>query len=415
MRLLHTSDWHLGQDFHGFSREYEHQAFLTWLENQLEEQGVDALVVSGDIFDNQNPPIAAMRMLFQFIGRAVRRVPNLDIVLIGGNHDSAGRLEAPSPLLDELGVRVVGSLPRDANGGIDPDRLLLPLTDRHGERVALCAAVPFLRLPDLPSLDDEGQEPALIRGVREVYRRVHELCADRLERGEGLVMTGHCYMTGSEISELSERRILGGNQHALPHDLIPTAASYGALGHLHKPQRVGGRETLRYSGSPLPLSLTERHYPHQVVLVDLEGSAAQVQPLPVPRAVDVIRIPNAGAASPEEVLRDLRALDLSHDPGRDRQPYLEVVVALDRPAPSLRRDVEEALAGKPVRLARLAVQSAARPGSEPQSIRPDLGELQPEDVFLRCWDRQFSADPPKDILGAFRHLLETVESEEAVS
>lgn len=114
MRLLHTSDWHLGQEFHEHPRDHEHEAFLGWLADALEEHRIDALIVAGDIYDSQNPPIAAQKQLYRFIAGIRGRMPKLDIVLVGGNHDSAGRLEAPGPLLEPLGVRVVGSLARAA-------------------------------------------------------------------------------------------------------------------------------------------------------------------------------------------------------------------------------------------------------------------------------------------------------------
>jgi exonuclease SbcD len=407
MRIIHTADWHLGQEFHGFERAHEHAAFLAWLADRLEEHDVDALVVTGDIFDSQNPPITAQRQLYGFLADVARRLPSLDVVLIGGNHDSAGRLEAPIPLLEAFRVRVVGSLPRDGDGRLDPDRLLAPLTDRHGEPVALCAAVPFLRLPDLPAAAEA--DDALIAGVRRIYGEALDLAAARRQPGQHLLVTGHCYMTGTELSEVSERRILGGNQHALPADIFPDDLAYVALGHLHKPQVVGGKQHVRYSGSPLPLSVSEINYRHQVVLVELQAEGTHVTALPVPRAVDVLRVPATGAAPPDVVLEQLRALDVGEERPWAWQPYLEVAVILDRPAPSLRRDVEEALAGKPVRLARLSVQAAAAP-SAVAVVQPDLDTLQPEEVFARRWRREYpDSDPPEDILGCFRELLEGLD------
>lgn len=410
MRLLHTSDWHLGQEFHGFTREHEHQAFLDWLEDALEEHAVNALVVAGDIYDSQNPPISAQRQLYRFLSRARRRLPDLDVVLVGGNHDSAGRLEAPRPLLEEFGVHVVGSLPRIA-GRPDIDRLTIPLHNRHGEVAALCAAVPFLRLPDLPAMPADTPEDALVWGVRQVYVEVLNGVAARLAGGQSLIATGHCYMTGCALSDLSERRILGGNQHALPDDIFGDRVAYAALGHLHKAQRVGGRETVRYCGSPLPLSVTEHAYRHQVLLVDLDGGQATVTPLPVPRLVDILRIPASGAAPADAVLPALRALPAQEDLSFARQPYLDVVVSAGGPTPGLRRDVEEAIRGKGVRLARLKVEQQTVDRDAPALSAPDLEDLDPEDVFLRCWARSHPDAPPQATLDAFRELLETLDHE----
>jgi exonuclease SbcD len=408
MRILHTSDWHLGQEFHGFAREAEHEAFLAWLIEQLEAQAVDALLVTGDIYDSQNPPISAQKQLYRFISAARRRLPRLDIVLVGGNHDSAGRLEAPGPLLEEFGVRVVGSLPRGEDGALDPDRLVLPLRDRAGKVAALCVAVPFLRLPDLPPAAEDDGEDRLIAGVRAIYETALAEAAAMVSPGQSLVVTGHCFMTGAEVSDLSERRIFGGNQQALPVSLFPESVTYVALGHLHKAQRVGGRDAVRYCGSPLPLSVTERAYHHQVILVDLDGPSALVTPLMVPRAVEIVRVPARGAAPPAEVLAALRLLEADPKVPRAVQPYLDVVVALSEPAPGLRRDIDEALAGKGVRLARLKAESAGVVVAQPDAPI-DLETLSPEEVFVQCWRRAHADGPPDAYLGAFRELLHAVE------
>lgn len=410
LRLLHTSDWHLGQELHGLSREAEHRAFLEWLLRTLDEREVDALLVTGDVFDSQNPPVAAQAMLYEFLARAKRTRPDLDVVIIGGNHDSAARLEAPDAILRPLDVHVVGSLPKD------PERLLVPVTGRDGTARALVAAIPFLRLADLPVPTDEVDDP-LVWGVRVLHEQVLGLARARAEAaGLPLVATGHCYMVGTALSELSERRILGGNQHALPVDLFPQDCAYVALGHLHKPQSVGGRETVRYAGSPFPLSVTEKDYRHQVVLVEIDGAtSAKVESIAIPRTVDYLRVPATGAAPPDQVVAALRALAVPEDPGRDLRPYLEVVVRLDRPSPSLRHEIEQALAGKPVRLCRLAVDYA--PGAEaamPAAAEtPDLAGLHPEEVFTRAWARLYPETAPEDShLHAFRELLEGLHDDD---
>jgi exonuclease SbcD len=223
-----------------------------------------------------------------------------------------------------------------------------------------------------------------------------------------LVVTGHCFMTGGEVSDLSERRIFGGNQQALPVSLFPDSISYVALGHLHKAQRVGGRDSVRYCGSPLPLSVTEREYRHQVLLVDLDGPSASVTPLVVPRAVEILRVPARGAASPEEALATLRLLEADPAVPRPLQPYLDVVVTLTEPAPGLRRDIDEALAGKGVRLARLKTETAGKVVAQPDAP-VDLETLPPEEVFVQCWRRVHADGPPDAYLGAFRELLHAVE------
>lgn len=415
MRILHTSDWHIGQEFHGYPRDYEHQVFLDWLEEALAEHRVDALIVAGDIYDSQNPPISAQKQLYRFIAGVRRRMPDLDIVLVGGNHDSAGRLEAPGPLLEPLGVRVVGSMARAADGTLDTERLTVPLHDASGAQAAVCAAVPFLRLSDLPPVNDASVTDPLVWGVRTVYAEVLAAITARMEPGQALIATGHCYMTGGDLSELSERRILGGNQHALPVDIFPDAVTYAALGHLHKAQKVGGQDRVRYSGSPLPLSVAERDYRHQVLLVDVEGPAAAVTPLPVPRPVEILRIPATGAASPDAALAALRALPAEADRPRHLWPYLHVAVTAAEPIPGLRRDVEEAIAGKGLRLARIDKVNDRPAMALAPDVLPDLETVHPEEVFVQCWRGAHDAEPPAEYLDAFRELLEGLENGEVAA
>src|SRR6187455_1196021 len=126
MRLLHTSDWHLGHTLRGeVARELEHQAFLTWLLERCVDERADALVITGDVFESATPPASAERMWFEFLAAARRACPAMDIIAIAGNHDSPARLGAASSVLRELGVHVLGGLPRTAAGAIDLDRVLI--------------------------------------------------------------------------------------------------------------------------------------------------------------------------------------------------------------------------------------------------------------------------------------------------
>ncbi|WP_296949941.1 exonuclease SbcCD subunit D C-terminal domain-containing protein [uncultured Massilia sp.] len=416
MRLLHTSDWHLGQTLHNFDRTYEHQCFLDWLLDTIVEQDADALLVAGDVFDNANPSAASQRQLYRFLQQARARKPQLDIVIIAGNHDSAGRLEAPGPLLEAHGTRVVGHVTRGADGEIDLERLLVPLSGKDGAVAAWCVAIPFLRPGDVPrdvprdpppeGADDDAFD-AYLAGTALLYQRAHALARMRAAPGQPIVAMGHCHMMGGEPSQDSERRIVIGGSEALPSSLFAPDVAYAALGHLHLAQRVGRQEHLRYSGSPLPLSFAEVGYRHQVLRVDLDGAGpAVIEALPVPRAVALLRVPPAPAPLPD-VLAALADLDLPDDLPAHAWPYLEVRVLLDGPEPGLRAQVEAALEGKPVRLAKIEPtrRVTTTAGIEPALSLDQLAQLQPDDIFRRLWQQRFGADAPDDQLAAFAELL----------
>jgi exonuclease SbcD len=408
MRLLHTSDWHLGQTLHTFDRTYEHQCFLDWLLETIVAEQADALLIAGDVFDNANPSAAAQRQLYRFLQQARTRAPHLQVVVIAGNHDSAGRLEAPGPLLEAHGVTVLGNVVRGADGSIDLERLLVPLRDRAGTVKAWCLAIPFLRPGDLPRVEPGELEAAdpYLHGIALLYQQAYALAKSKCANGEAVLAMGHCHMVDGQASQDSERRIVIGGTEALPATMFDPELAYAALGHLHLAQRVGKQEHLRYSGSPLPLSFAEVGYQHQVLRVDLDGcSAREVASLPVPRAVDLLRVPPRPAPL-AEALAALAALELADLPPH-AQPFLEVRVLLDAPEPGLRAQIEAAIAGKPVRLAKIEPTrkvTTVAPADDAMTL-DQLAQLQPDDIFRRLYRQRFNEDAPGDQLSAFAELM----------
>ena len=415
MRLLHTSDWHLGQTLHNFDRGYEHGRFLDWLVETLAAESIDVLLVAGDIFDNANPSAAAHRQLYRFLQQAKARVPHLQVVVIAGNHDSPGRLEAPTPLLEAHGTVVVGNVARTPDGEVDVERLLVPLRRRDGTVGAWCLAIPFLRPGDVPRAAADDAESGLdpyLHGTTLLYRQAFALAQSRRTGAEAVVAMGHCHMVDGQSSQDSERRIVIGGTEALPASMFDPQVAYVALGHLHLAQRVGGHEHRRYCGSPLPLSFSEVGYQHQVLRIDLDGPAvAAVTPLPVPRAVQLLRVP-AQPAPLDEALAALEALELPDAPLYE-QPFLEVRVLLDGPEPGLRGRVEAALAGKPVRLAKIEPtrRHAASDPAEQALTLDQLARLQPDDIFRRLWTQRYGDEAPPEQLAAFAELTHALGGE----
>ena len=404
MRLLHTSDWHLGQTLHNYERGYEHQRFLDWLLDTLVAERVDVLLVAGDVFDNANPSAASQKQLYVFLQQARARLPALQLIVVAGNHDSAGRLEAPAPLLAAHGTHVIGHLLRGENGDIDLERLLLPLSGADGRVQAWCLAVPFLRPGDVPKLPAGDTQDAYLGGIALLYRQLTDLALARRQPGQAILAMGHCHMVGGEMSNESERRIVIGGTEMLPSGIFDTAIAYAALGHLHKAQAVGGQEHIRYCGSPIPLSFAEVNYRHQVLCLDIDGEQLrEVRVIEVPRAVPLLRVP-ATPAPIAEVLAQLAALDVPDAPA-EAQPLLEVRVRLDAPEPGLRTRIETALDGKPVRLAKIETSSTAR-SSAPENMTLDqLSQLQPDDIFRRLYQQKYAKEAPPELLSALAELL----------
>ena len=438
LRFLHTSDWHLGHTLRVFERSYEHDRFLTWLLETLEHEHVDALLVAGDLFDSANPPVACQRRLFQFLADARRRMPRLNIVLVAGNHDSGARVEAPSPLLDAFGITVVGLPKRRADGSVDIDSLVVPLTHADGTIGAWCMAVPFLRPGDVqqlshqrvpvaqtatattaapaaqsvsaaPSPAPSPAPDAYAQGIASLYQDALAHALSRREPGQAIVAMGHLHLVGGRVSEDSERRIVIGGAQAMPADMFGPEIAYVALGHLHLAQTVGHPHR-RYCGSPLPMSFGEIDYPHQVVLGDLDGDAVTaLREVRVPRSVDLLRVPESPGLL-EDVLQALRALEL---PTRDEAqwPYLEVRVRLQAPEPGLRARVEQALEGKQVRLARIVDvrDSATGMGTDTAQALPSLEALErldPAEVFAKLYRDRFGNNAPQELTDALTELMQ---------
>ena len=410
MRLFHTSDWHLGQNLHGQERDFEHACFLNWLLSQLAARQPDVLLIAGDIFDTVNPPVKAQERLYDFIVSAHEQQPALTIVMIAGNHDSGSRIELPAPLMRRLRTHALGRVLWLDDGQLDAERLMIPLPDASGRIAAWCLALPFLRPAEVTGahLGDD-----YLRGIGQVHEWLIEAANAKRHPGQALIAISHAHMAGGSVSEDSERSLIIGNAEALPASLFGPSISYVALGHLHKPQKVNGEERIRYCGSPIPLSFSEISYPHQVLEVQLEGETlVSVEPLLIPRAVNLQRIDPAPLAEILSQLSGLPDVDLLADP--QRQPWLEVRVVLDEPQPDLRQQIETALQGKSVRLVRISADYAGKgkgADEDDGSRLIELDQLTPQELFSRAWQESYGREADEQTLKDFAVLLQDVQLE----
>ena len=417
IRILHTADWHLGQTFFGYDRVEEHTHFLQWLVRELKENKIDVLLIAGDIFDVSNPSAASQHMFYRFIRQVTEENPKLQLVVVAGNHDSAARLEAPLPLLQEMRTEIRGIV-RKHEGEIDYDHLIVELKNSEGEVEALCLAVPFLRQGDYPVVATDGNPYA--EGVKELYVRLQERALQRRKDGQALVAGGHLQATGSEIAErdFSERTIIGGLECVSP-DTFTEQIAYTALGHIHKSQRVSGRENVRYAGSPLPMSFAEREYHHGVVIVTLaEGWAVEIEKREYVPLVGLLSVPRGKAATPEEVLEELAHLPLASEEAEGEQterslhfPYLEIKVLLTEPEPMLRQQIEEAIADKAVRLARIVsvYRQAEENTLEEEVLAAGLQEMNPLQIVKATFENTYQSEMPEELERLFQQAMREAE------
>lgn len=401
IRILHTADWHLGQTFFGYDRMEEHTIFLDWLAKEICDKEIDALIIAGDVFDVSNPSAASQRMYYQFIYRVTAENPNLQIVIVAGNHDSAARLEAPLPLLQAMRTEVRGVVRKQDGGEIDHDHLIIELKNRRGEVELLCMAVPFLRQGDYPVVQTDGNPYA--EGVRKLYTQLLQRTWERRKGGQSIMAIGHLQATGSEIAEkdYSERTVIGGLECVSP-EVFSEQIAYTALGHIHKAQRVSGRENVRYSGSPIPMSFAEKYYHHGVVMVTFdEGCAVEIERLECPKLITLLSVPNGAAEQPESVLKALRELPEING----EAPYLEVKVLLDEPEPMLRQQVEEALADKNYRLARIVSTYRQEEGKVEKGNDvwiKGLQEMSPLQIVQSVFEKSYQTEMSDELTELFQ-------------
>jgi len=285
MRIIHTSDWHLGQYFYGKSRANEHQQFLNWLLSQAKAHDIDAIIVAGDIFDTATPSSYARQMYFNFISEL--QTLDCQLIVLAGNHDSVSMLAESKELLGALSTRVIANV-TDIADERNLAEQVFTIKNKHGTPQAVICAVPFIRPRDVitskagQSATDKSKsmQQAIVDHYQSLFAQAKKLVSESgLELP--IIATGHLTALGVTTSD-SVRDIYIGTLEALPSNAFPPA-DYIALGHIHRAQKVGKSEHIRYCGSPIALSFDEAKQNKRVLMVDFEqNKLATITDLIVP-------------------------------------------------------------------------------------------------------------------------------------
>ncbi|PID45328.1 MAG: exonuclease subunit SbcD [Proteobacteria bacterium] len=390
MRIIHTSDWHLGQHFISKSRAAEHQAFIDWLLQQVHEQAVDAVIIAGDIFDTGTPPSYARKLYNYFVVEMSKL--NCQLVVLGGNHDSVSTLDESKGLLAYLNTHVIANVQDDLN------QQILVLNDKNGEAGAVLCAVPFIRPRDvIRSQAGEcatGKQQAVGQAIADHYQALYTLakqkCAE-YDRPLPIIATGHLTAMGVQTSE-SVRDIYIGTLEAFPAKAFP-AADYIALGHIHRPQLVAKSAHIRYCGSPIPLSFDELGSKKQVLVVDFaDGKLSQVSPLFVPRFqpmavikgdLDSIRQQLAAPTVTESPQGIPNTLVTTQDDTKLLPTWLCIEVETQDYLSDLQQRIQDMTADLNVEVLQLRRARTSQRVHHEQQEKETLAELSVEDVFER--------------------------------
>jgi len=414
MRILHTSDWHLGQFFINKSRLAEHQKFIKWLLEQVKEKNVDALIIAGDIFDTGSPPSYARELYNQFV--IGMNQLGCQLIILAGNHDSVSTLNESKEILAQLNTRVIAAASEDL------EEQVIELNNKQGIPAAILCAIPYLRPRDVvkSQLDEsaEKKQKALGQAISQHYQGVFELAKKRrsaLKKSVPIIATGHLTAMGVKSSD-SVRDIYIGNLEAFPASDFP-AADYIALGHIHRPQIVAKSEHIRYCGSPIPLSFDELGSEKQVLLVDFENgelSAITPQSIPLFQPMKVIK---GDLESIEQQLQALEKLELGDNKKDTELPtWLSIEVETQDYLNDLQQRIQvftESMNVEVLTLRRARKQQQIRIERDDKEV---LAELSPEDVFdRRLASESFISDSEqkrlKRLKTSFTQIVAELEAE----
>lgn len=376
MKVLHTSDWHLGRTLYGRKRYDEFGAFLAWLAETIGREAVDVLLVAGDVFDTSTPSNRSQELYYRFLCRVAASACR-HVVVTAGNHDSPSFLNAPRELLKALSVHVVGAATEK------PDDEVLVLKDPQGEPELIVCAVPYLRDRDIRLAEAcesiQDKERKLIEGIRSHYGEVVDL-AERKRRELAVripvIAVGHLFVAGGRtVDGDGVRELHVGSLAHVPEGIFPSGIDYLCLGHLHVPQKINGSEVRRYCGSPLPMGFGEAGRAKCVCLVEFAGTGISVRPIEVPVFQQLVRIEGGW----ETIADRLAALREAQSPA-----WLEIVYAGREVIGDLRERLEAAVAGSGMEILRVRNNRIMDRVLNRMNAEETLDDLDVHEVFERC-------------------------------
>lgn len=405
MKILHTSDWHIGRNLYGRKRYEEFASFLTWLVETISLNSIDVLIVAGDIFDTGTPSNKAQRLYYQFL-KEVSSTCCRHIIIIGGNHDSPTLLEAPKELLRFFDVHVIGS----AQENLEDEVIILKSTE--GEDELIVCAVPYLRDRDIRSanagedIDDKNRK--LLNGIENHYKQVAEIAIhNQLQSAFNppIIATGHLFAAGgTKVEGDGVRDLYVGSLVYVNSSTFPACFKYLALGHLHSSQIVGKNPAHRYSGSPLPMSFNEAEKTKKVLLVEIENEETKIHEITVPRFQKLQSV----RGDMEYILSTIELLILQNTP-----IWLEVIYDGEEIITNLQSTLAEAIDGSAVEILRIVNNRLMRSVMQQNTLEETLETMTQENVFERCLESQnIPQNQHGELIHLFRETVQAIEDED---
>lgn len=409
MKILHTSDWHLGRTLYGKRRHDEFIAFLDWLYEFINQEKIDILLIAGDVFDTTTPSNRAQELYYKFLCRVAADSCCKHVVIIAGNHDSPTFLNAPKELLKTLKVHVTGS-----TGESLADEVIVLKGESSNDTPVIICTVPYLRDRDIrtseagETIDDKYRK--LIAGIENHYRKIADIAKEKrkacMSDDVPIIGMGHLFAAGGKTCDGDGVRELyvGSLAYINVHNFA-TDFDYMALGHLHVPQSVGGLDHVRYSGSPIPMGFGESKQQKSVVVVEFEGKRpSQISLHNIPCFQRLERI--TGDLS--QILEQIDALK-----GDNESIWLEIEYTGTGFQADLREQIENRVEGSKLEVRRIKnnqVYQRILKSGESQATLEDLTVFQ---VFENCLE-EYSVDESdhEELKACYRELVQEIEEQD---
>ncbi len=429
MKILHTSDWHLGRSLYGRKRYDEFSQFLDWLSNVIEKEDIDALLIAGDVFDTSTPSNRAQELYYRFLSHVSASCCR-HIVVIAGNHDSPSFLNAPKEILRALNVYVVGAMAEKLEDEV------IVLHDEQGSPQAIVCAVPYLRDRDIRTVEPgetiDDKNAKLVAGLKNHYEEVCTIA--ELEQSEfkkdgylgvPIIAMGHLFTAGGKtVDGDGVRELYVGSLAHVGKDLFLPSIDYFALGHLHVSQRVGSAEHIRYCGSPIPMGYGEVTYGKatyskatygkttygkasgnkKVIVVQFNNTTPTIQEIKVPWFQPLERIVGS--------LNDIN-LKLEQLKQENSTAWLEIEYTGKDIISNLREMLDETMADSAMEIRRIINKRVLDRVISTIQKDETLDDMSVNDVFERCIETFDVPDEDRDELTAsYNEIIKSIYEED---
>lgn len=402
IKFIHTSDWHLGKKLFNIDRTSEQEDFLNWLSSIIIENRPTALIISGDIFDTQNPPSEALKIYFRFL-KTVTEKSDTQIIIIAGNHDNGKFLEAPSPFLEKNNVTVLGKIP-DYNPEKDIDEYIKQQTIQFKDSI-ICL-LPFFRIRDLQKLPWWQECEDIADSVTQTVERHIKILTDQYLEKNIILVSHHSYGLFEESA--SEHSLVMSGRSSLPLSIIPKEVDYMALGHLHKAQIVNKTAPMAiYPGSPIPFRFSESNL-KKICLVEIDKKQVKQNWIEVPSTRKLLKVRISSDDWKDELSREI-SKNLNDNREFKYNALIDLTIILKKPKIGLIDEIKEFLSELNITALSIQTHIDDHNNHSKREYNPSLLSLSTENLFKKYYQTLFNIDDkteiPEEVLESFEKIL----------